>query len=193
MTVLFKPILALQIINFSSCRNYWGGNDVCPPPPQYFHSGGGCPQPPQDRRLWSHLMPVDHFFSGNLNNKVLATFPCDLEDHLRTFDMIYWMFGWLSGYVVLQIGETIPSNCSNWEKSVKIGTEVGLCILKTSRLGTISVSVPKSNMAAKFKMAAFCTQILFIAMCMFYTTGQNVGTKVTLCKLKRTWMGGIQI
>ena len=29
----------------------------------------------------SHLMPVDHFFSGNLNNKVLATFPCDLEDH----------------------------------------------------------------------------------------------------------------
>ena len=41
----------------------------------------------------SHLMPVDHFFSGNLNNKVLATSPCDLEDHLRTFDMLYWMFG----------------------------------------------------------------------------------------------------
>ena len=41
----------------------------------------------------SNLMPVGHFFSLNLNNKVLATFPCDLEDHLRTFDMIYWMFG----------------------------------------------------------------------------------------------------
>ena len=41
----------------------------------------------------SHLMSVDHFFSGKLNNKVLATFPCDLEDHLCTFDMIYWMFG----------------------------------------------------------------------------------------------------
>ena len=37
-------------------------------------------------------MPVDHFFSGNLNNRMLATFPCDLEDHLRTFDTIYWLF-----------------------------------------------------------------------------------------------------
>ena len=27
------------------------------------------------------------------NNKVLATFPCDLEDRLRSFDTIYWMFG----------------------------------------------------------------------------------------------------
>ena len=37
MTVLFDPILALHIINFSSCRNYWGGGGgakryVCPPP-----------------------------------------------------------------------------------------------------------------------------------------------------------------
>ena len=47
----FKPILALHIINFSSCRNYWGGGGktICLPPPQYFHGGGGgsdCPQPP---------------------------------------------------------------------------------------------------------------------------------------------------
>ena len=46
MTVLFEPILALHIINFSSWRNYWGGGGakryVCPPPPpQYFHGGGG--------------------------------------------------------------------------------------------------------------------------------------------------------
>ena len=43
MTVLFKPILALHIINFSSCQNYWGGGGktICLPP-QYFHSGGGC-------------------------------------------------------------------------------------------------------------------------------------------------------
>ena len=36
MIVLFKPILALHIINFSSCLNYWGGgggNDISPPPP----------------------------------------------------------------------------------------------------------------------------------------------------------------
>ena len=39
MTVLFKPILALHIINFSSCRNYWGGGGggggetICLPPP----------------------------------------------------------------------------------------------------------------------------------------------------------------
>ena len=51
MTVVFKPILALHI-NFSSCRNYWGGggqNDIFAP--KYFHSGGGCPPAPQDRRL----------------------------------------------------------------------------------------------------------------------------------------------
>ena len=31
--MLFKPILALHIMDFSSCQNYWGGeNDVCPPP-----------------------------------------------------------------------------------------------------------------------------------------------------------------
>ena len=38
-------------------------------------------------------------------------------------------------------------------------TVLDLYILKTSGLGTISVSVPKSNMAAKFKMAAFYTEI----------------------------------
>ena len=30
LIVLVIPILALHIINFSSCRNYWGQNDVCP-------------------------------------------------------------------------------------------------------------------------------------------------------------------
>ena len=64
MTVLFEPILALHIINFSSWRNYWGGGGakryVCPPPPppkkNIFIGGGGggatAPQLPQDRRLW---------------------------------------------------------------------------------------------------------------------------------------------
>ena len=35
MTMLFKPILALNIINFSSCRNYLGGGGgktICLPP-----------------------------------------------------------------------------------------------------------------------------------------------------------------
>ena len=48
MAVLFKPILALHIINFSSCRNYWGEGAkryVCPPPPNIF-MGGGAPRPP---------------------------------------------------------------------------------------------------------------------------------------------------
>ena len=72
LALLFKPI-ALHIMNFSSCQNYWGGGGakryVCPPifswgggngggggndmfAPQYFH-GGGCdsPPPPQDQRL----------------------------------------------------------------------------------------------------------------------------------------------
>ena len=54
--------------------------------------------------------------------------------------------------LVLQICDKIVQN---EKKFMKIYTVLGLCILKTSGLGTISVSVPKSNMAAKFKMAAF--------------------------------------
>ena len=49
--MLLKPFLALHIMNFSSCRNYWGGKTICfPPPPQYFHWGGGggrLPPPPR--------------------------------------------------------------------------------------------------------------------------------------------------
>ena len=45
LAVFFKPILALHIINFSSCRKK---RYVCSP--QYFH-GGDCPPPPQDRCL----------------------------------------------------------------------------------------------------------------------------------------------
>ena len=43
MTVLFEPILALHIINFSSLQNYWGGGKryVCPPPPKKKFMGGG--------------------------------------------------------------------------------------------------------------------------------------------------------
>ena len=45
MTVLFKPILALHIINFSSCRNYWGGGvkTICPPPPPPGSTSLGTP------------------------------------------------------------------------------------------------------------------------------------------------------
>ena len=57
--------------------------------------------------------------------------------------------------IVLQIGDKIVQN---EKKFMKICTVLGLYILKTSGLGTISVSVPKSNMAAKFKMAAFYTE-----------------------------------
>ena len=35
-----------------------------------------------------HLKPVDYFFSGNFKDKMLATYPCNLEDHMRRFDMI---------------------------------------------------------------------------------------------------------
>ena len=36
--MLFKPILALHIMNFSSSQNYW--------PLQYFHWGATAPPPP---------------------------------------------------------------------------------------------------------------------------------------------------
>ena len=52
MTVLFKPIFALHIINFSSCRNYWGGggqNDMFAP--QYFHWRAAAPPPPPPPRI----------------------------------------------------------------------------------------------------------------------------------------------
>ena len=50
-TMIFKPILVLHM-NFSSCRNYWGGGGktICLLP-QYFHWGGGGATAPQDRRL----------------------------------------------------------------------------------------------------------------------------------------------
>ena len=46
----------------------------------------------------------DNFLSGNLNNDVLATFPCDLENHSGIFDMNELMFGQLPGH-----SETGPS------------------------------------------------------------------------------------
>ena len=52
--MLFNPILALHIINFSSCLKYWGGGGgtryVCPPKNIYiyffFHRGATPPPPP---------------------------------------------------------------------------------------------------------------------------------------------------
>ena len=38
-----------------------------------------------------HLMPGDHFLSGNLDDKVLATSPCDPEDHIRAY--LTWING----------------------------------------------------------------------------------------------------
>ena len=57
LAVLLKPILALHIINFSSCRNYCGGAKryVCPPPPNIFMGGSRPPPPPQDRRLCNRV------------------------------------------------------------------------------------------------------------------------------------------
>ena len=44
---------------------------------------------PNNAMVWlqrlPHLMPGDHFLSGNLNDKVLATSPCDPEDHIRAY------------------------------------------------------------------------------------------------------------
>ena len=36
--IAFQPILALHIMNFSSCQNYWGGgaNTICLPPPPHI-------------------------------------------------------------------------------------------------------------------------------------------------------------
>ena len=55
LAVLFKPILALHIINFSSCRNNWGGgaqNDISP---NILMGGGGGgrlpPAPPPPPRI----------------------------------------------------------------------------------------------------------------------------------------------
>ena len=49
LTLLFKHILALHnIINFSSCRNYWGSAKQCVcPAPSIFHSGAASPPPPR--------------------------------------------------------------------------------------------------------------------------------------------------
>ena len=56
--MLFQPILALDIMNFLSWQNYWGGKTICLPPPPIFSLGGDCPPTPQDRRLWVHVYNV---------------------------------------------------------------------------------------------------------------------------------------
>ena len=44
---------------------------------------------PNNAMVWlqrlPHLIPGDHFLSWNLNDKVLATSPCDPEDHIRVY------------------------------------------------------------------------------------------------------------
>ena len=58
----FQPILALHIMNFSSCQNYWGGGGktIClpPPPPPYKYIYYFC------RYIWGSCPP---------NTKKLAT------------------------------------------------------------------------------------------------------------------------
>ena len=47
--MILKPILALHIMNFSSCQNYWGGRKtICLPPPPNIFIGGVTAPPPQD-------------------------------------------------------------------------------------------------------------------------------------------------
>ena len=63
----FKPILALHIVNFSSCQNYWGGGGqtIClPPPPPYKYiifvgTFGGLAPPPNTNKLATLVLGVE--------------------------------------------------------------------------------------------------------------------------------------
>ena len=68
LTLLFKPILALHIMNISRCRNYWAGGGgggakrrVCHP---NIFMGSDCPPPPQDRRLCEPGIIAGDWHSG---------------------------------------------------------------------------------------------------------------------------------
>ena len=63
--MLFKPILALHIMNFSSCQNYWGGGGktIC--------------FPPQDRRLWRNEI-VTLYAKDDLQVMVHTCTPIDI-------------------------------------------------------------------------------------------------------------------
>ena len=61
--------------------------------------------------------------------------------------------------IALQYGESIQANCALLGKSVKNGTKVAFCMLINLWVRTNWISVCKSNMAAKFKMAAVITVI----------------------------------
>ena len=56
--------------------------------------------------------------------------------------------------VVLQIGAPMEMNCAFWVKSTKIGTDVAFHILNIFGYGAKIFPLQKSNVAAKFKMAA---------------------------------------
>ena len=110
--MLFKPILALLIIDFSRCRNYWGGgggkaNDMFPPP-KYFHWGATAPLPPridvsvlqdytvtvmyssclfivwsfQPRGYWNHLTVCGFII---LSKRTLLEKKCNLEPFCPVF------------------------------------------------------------------------------------------------------------
>ena len=63
--MLFQPILALHIINFSSCQNYWGGGGakryICLP---IFSLGVTAPPPPPPGSTPLDLLPLRHVVLG---------------------------------------------------------------------------------------------------------------------------------
>ena len=64
--------------------------------------------------------------------------------------------------IVRQYGEPIQANCALLGKSIKLGTKVAFYMLINLWVRAISIFDRKSNMAAKFKMAAVITVIWFI-------------------------------
>ena len=118
MTVLFKPILALHIINFSSCRNYWGGgggNDMFAP--QYFNWGRLPPQPPPppDRRLWGWSIYPDLRPGSRASLRALEAlgfyhhlqkFKTTINMGVYSFNTLYLIFSW-NNYVLLVLAVII--------------------------------------------------------------------------------------
>ena len=69
--------------------------------------------------------------------------------------------------VVLQYGELIQENCALFGESVKIGTKVAFCMLINLWARANCISVCKSNMAAKFKIATAITVNWLIARAVY--------------------------
>ena len=116
---------------------------------------------PNNAMVWQqrlpHLMPGDHFLSGNLNGKVLATSPCDPEEHIRAY--MTWINGCSSslGSYLAMVNRT----CRTCSTAVRICVEIrGGQKIILPIITKVSLDIPENDWSQICTLPFRCTIIL---------------------------------